>query len=315
MGLIRIVFMGTPQFVVPVLEAVERFAAANDAEVAAVYAGPDRPAGRGRKLQASPVKEYAHARGYGVLTPARVNNDDEIARFEAIGADLVVLAAYGLLLPAPFLFGPRHGAVNVHPSLLPKHRGASPVAGAILAGDTTTGTTIIRMDQGLDTGPVLAMEESPLDGTERAPELTERLFALGGRMLGTCLPAYVGAELEPQAQPTEGASVIKRFEKEDGILDWTQSAHTLERRVRALDPGPGTATTWRGERLDVLSASVGGPAGAVPGTVESVDGQIVIATGDNLLVLERVRPAGKQAMRAADFARGRAGFVGAVLPS
>jgi methionyl-tRNA formyltransferase len=327
MGDMRIVFMGTPNVVVPILQATERIATNLDADIVAVYTGPDRPAGRGRKLTASPVKEYALTRGYDVLTPARVTNEDEIARFETIGADLVILAAYGLLLPAPFLFGPTHGTVNVHPSLLPTHRGASPVAGALLAGDRITGTTIITMDEGLDTGPVLAMEEIALDGTERTPELTERLFALGARLLESAVPAYVRAQLRPRPQTAEGASVIRRFKKSDSDLDFSRPAAELERRVRALDPWPGTATTWRGERLDVLAASVLGESnaagasdvvggsGATPGTAVTIGNDIAIATGEGLLLLERVRPAGKNAMAARDFVRTRAEFVGAVLPS
>jgi methionyl-tRNA formyltransferase len=311
----RIVFMGTPSFVVPTLQAVERIATNLDGDIIAVYAGPDRPAGRGRKLAASPVKEYARDRGYDVLTPVRVTNDEEIARFEALGADLVVLAAYGLLLPVPFLFGPAHGAVNVHPSLLPAHRGASPVAGALLAGDAITGTTIIKMDEGLDTGPVLAMEELALDGTERTPELTERLFALGARLLESAVPAYVEGQLRPQPQSAEGASVIRRFKKADSDLDFSRPAVELERRVRALDPWPGTATTWAGQRLDIVLARVASGTNATPGTVVAVDNDVAVATSDGLLVLERVRPAGKNAMAARDFVRTRAGFVGAVLPS
>ena len=312
---LRIAFMGTPAAVVPIFAVVERIAADLDAEIVAVYTGPDRPAGRGRKLQASPVKEHARERAYPIFTPARVTGDDEIARFGALGVDLVVLAAYGLLLPAPFLFSPVHGAVNVHPSLLPAHRGASPVAGALLAGDTVTGTTIITMDEGLDTGPILAMEELALDGTERTPELTARLFALGARLLESVVPVYVSGALDPEPQSAEGASVIKRFKKGDSELDFSRPAVELERRVRALDPWPGTATTWRGERLGVLSASVGSGGNASPGTVVNVGDDVGIATSDGLLVLDTVRPAGKKPMAGRDFVRGRADFLRATLPS
>ncbi len=318
MASLRIVFMGSPEFVIPILSCTERVAPELDGEIVAVYAAPDRPAGRGRKLLPSPVKEYAQARGISVLTPARVTNDEEKARFAELGADLVVLAAYGLLLPAPFLFGPKHGAVNVHPSLLPRHRGASPVAGAILAGDAVTGTTIMQMDEGLDTGPVLAMEEVSLAGTEHAPALTEALFALGARMLGEVLPRYVAGELVPTPQATEGVTIIKRFKKEDGRLDWAMPAIDLERRIRAFDPWPGTATTYRGERLDLLSGAVlessEGAAGAL-GTVIAHGRDVAVVTGEGLLVLRQVRPAGRKPMAAADFVRGHPDFVGATLPS
>ncbi|MDA1035252.1 MAG: methionyl-tRNA formyltransferase [Chloroflexi bacterium] len=312
---LRVVFMGTPAFVVPVLKSVEKIVEEIGGRVVAVYSGPDRPAGRGRKLAASPVKGYAVERGFDVLTPGKVTTEEEKVRFESLGADLVVLAAYGLLLPRPFLFSPLHGAVNVHPSLLPRHRGAAPVPAAILAGDSVSGTTIIKMDEGLDTGPVLAMREVPLTGKERASELTMRLFDLGARMLEECLPSYMGGELVPIAQASEGASVIKRFAKEDGSLDWTRPTAELERRVRALDPWPGTATTWQGQRIDVLEASMGDSAGASPGQVIMQGDAVAVGTGDGTLVLERVRPAGRNAMAARDFVRGRADFIGAVLPS
>lgn len=307
--------MGTPDFVVPVLKSVEKIADAVGGRVIAVYSGPDRPAGRGRKLTASAVKSYALDRGIDVLTPIRVTTDEEEARFEGLGADLVVLAAYGLLLPKPFLFSPAHGAVNVHPSLLPRHRGAAPVPAAILAGDVVSGTTIIQMDEGLDTGPVLAMEEVALDGRERSPGLTGRLFELGGRMLEACVPAYLNGELLPTPQNAEGATVIKKFTKEDGALDWTLPAIELERRIRALDPWPGTATSWQGQRVDVLEASLGDTVDGRPGQVFMAGQAVGVATGEGSLTLERVRPAGRNAMAARDFVRGHADFIGATLPS
>jgi methionyl-tRNA formyltransferase len=315
---LRIVFMGSPDFVIPILASTQHAASELDGEIVAVYAAPDRPAGRGRKLLPSPVKEYAEAQGIEVLTPARVTNDDEKARFATLGADLVVLAAYGLLLPAPFLFDPKHGAVNVHPSLLPRHRGASPVAGAILAGDLVTGTTIMKMDEGLDTGDVLAMEEFPLVGDERAPALTQTLFALGARMLGDVLPAYLAGGLTPTAQASDGATIIKRFKKEDGQLDWSLPAIDLERRTRAFDPWPGTATTYKGERLEIVSASVAEsdePAGSPVGTVVAAGREVAVVTGAGLLALNQVKPAGRKPMAAADFVRGHSDFIGATLPS
>lgn len=316
MASLRIVFMGSPAFVIPILSSTEHVASELDGEIVAVYTAPDRPSGRGRKLLASPVKDYARVRGISVLSPARVTNDDEQARFMELGADLVVLAAYGLLLPVPFLFAPKHGAVNVHPSLLPRHRGASPVAGAILAGDLVTGATIMKMDEGLDTGDVLAMEEVPLSGSERSGPLTEALFALGARMLKQTLPAYLAGAIAPKPQMAEGATVIKRFKKEDGQLDWTMGATELERRVRAFDPWPGTATRYDGERLEVLSASVLGRSGtAPPGTVVVQDREVAVATGDQLLVLHQVKPAGRRPMAAVDFLRGHPDFSEATLPS
>jgi len=315
MSTLNVVFMGTPSFVVPVLEAVERLLPEIDGRVVAVYTAPEKPAGRGRRLAPSPVGEYAASKRFAVLTPLRLRSEREVARFESLGVDLVVLAAYGLILPAPFLFGPRHGAVNVHPSLLPRYRGASPVAAAILAGDRVTGTTIMRMDEGLDTGPILEQREVALDGTERTPQLTDRLFRLGAAMLEDCLPRYVRGEVEAAPQPDEGVSVVKRFAKEDAMLDWSRPAIELERRVRAFDPWPGTATVWRGERVEVLTASLGMATDAAPGTVVREGKGIAVATGDGSLVLGQVRPAGRKAMDATAFVVGRPEFVGAALPS
>ena len=313
MASLRIVFMGTPEFVIPILSATERIAPELDGEIVAVYTAPDGRVGRGRKFQASPVKEYATVKGFDVLTPSRVTTDEEKVRFVGLGADLVVLAAYGLLLPAPFLFEPRHGAVNVHPSLLPRHRGASPVAGAILAGDVVTGTTVMKMDEGLDTGDVLAMEQLALVGTERAPALTVELFGLGARMLERVLPAYINGRLDPVPQAIEGATVIKRFKKEHGVLDWTSPADELERRVRAFDPWPGTATFFNDERLEVLSAHVVAEGTGMPGTVVATGREVAVVTGEGMLVLDQVKPAGRKPMAAADFVRGHADFIGAVL--
>ena len=314
---LRIVFMGTPGFVVPVLESVVRFANGLGGSVVAAYTAPDEPAGRGRRVRRSAVSEYAEAGGIPVMTPRRVTTSEETERFVALGADLVVLAAYGLLLPRPFLYEPTNGAVNVHPSLLPRHRGASPVAAAILAGDDVTGTSLIRMDEGLDTGPVLAQSAVALAGSERTPELTERLFGLGAAMLEECLPGYVAGELAPVPQASEGVTVVKRFAKEDGALDWTRPAVELERRVRAFDPWPGTATTWGGKRLEVLDAGVADerPADVEPGTVVVLGRGVGVACGEGLLELGRVRLEGRGDVSGADFARGRGDFVGARLPS
>ena len=307
---VRVVFMGTPEVAVPVLEAV--LGLGPGWPVVGVYTAPDRRAGRGREVRSAPVKAFASARGLGVLSPTRLTVAEEVARFEALSADLVVLAAYGLLLPKPFLEGPRFGAVNVHPSLLPRHRGATPVAAAILAGDGTTGASVIVMDEGLDTGPVLARSEVALDGTERTPALTERLFALGGGLLAGLLPRYVAGRLSPVPQVGEGATMVKRLRKADGDLDWSQPAARLERQVRAYDPWPGAATTWLGRRLDVLDAGVAAGGGA-PGLVVELDGGVGVGTGDGLLVLRSVRLAGRAPTTAEEFVRGHREFVGATL--
>ena len=283
--------------------------------VIAVYSSPDRPIGRGRKLAPSPVKAHALERGIPVLTPTKLAGRDEQTVFEKLEVDLVIVAAYGLLLPKAFLVTPSYGAINVHPSLLPRHRGAAPVPAAILAGDRVSGTTLIKMDEGLDTGPVLAMREVLLMGDERASSLTAALFELGGEMLEENLPLYIVGGLLPIEQSADGASITKKFTKEDGLLDWTCSAVDLERRIRALEPWPGSATIWQGQRIDVLEASVNAWPRTPAGQVFRLGDAIAVGTGEGALILERVRLAGRKAMTAHEFVHGRAAFMGTVLPS
>ena len=310
---VRVVFMGTPEIAVPVLEAV--LGLGDRWPVVGVYAAPDRRSGRGREIRRAPVKAFAEARGLPVFSPVRLTTPEEGTRFEAQSADLIVLAAYGLLLPKPFLEGPRFGAVNVHPSLLPRHRGATPVAAAILAGDASTGVSVIVMDEGLDTGPMLAQTAVELDGTERTPDLTERLFELGAGLLTGLLPGYVAGELGAVPQPRTGATVVKRLAKADGDLDWTKPALQLERQVRAYDPWPGSATTWGGKRLEVLDAGVAEAGAAAPGQVVVADGAIGVGTADGLLVRRAVKLEGRSATTADEFVRGHRDFVGTTLPS
>ncbi len=308
----RVVFMGTPDFALPIADVVLHLGY----PIVAVYTAPDRPVGRGMKVRPTPVKEWATSHGLPVYTPAKLSLDEERERFLDLDADLVVLAAYGLLLPKTFLFAPAHGAVNVHPSLLPRHRGAAPVAAAILAGDRVTGTSIMVMDQGLDTGPVLARREVPLQGDERTPALTDRLFRVGADLLTECLPGYVLGQIAPEPQPDEGVSVTKRFTRADGEFDWSAPAAELERRVRAFDPWPGTFTTWNGRRLEVVEAAVApSERGLEAGTVVRSDDGAGVVTGEGLLLLLQVKLEGRVETPIQDFLRGHGAFVGARLPS
>jgi len=303
--------MGTPAFSLHVLQAIERLGW----PIASVYTVPDSPAGRGRVLRPTAVKAYAEARGYPVLTPESLRAAEEVDRLRSLQPDLVVLAAYGKLLPPEWLATPPLGCLNVHPSLLPRHRGAVPVPATILAGDAETGVSLMVMDAGMDTGPVVAQARVPLRGDERAPELTDRLFRLGADLLLTHGPAYVAGKLPPEPQPSEGATVSRRLKREHGVIDWTKPAVVLERQTRAYDPWPGAVTSCRGRKLDVLEARVEAErADAPPGTVVALrkDG-IAVATGDGLLVLRRVRLEGRNPVAGADFARGQRDMEGAVL--
>ena len=260
------------------------------------------------------MRERAEALGIPVLTPQRLTLLEEQDRFRSLHADLVVLAAYGLLLPPPFLFEPLHGAVNVHPSLLPRHRGAAPVAAAILAGDTETGVTLMTMNEGLDTGPTLARQTFPLNGDERTPALTERLFALGCELLAEVLPGYIAGEVVPVPQPDEGATYTPRMTKADAMIDWRDPARVIERKVRAYDPWPGTATLWEGRRLAIADAAVDMETGNLAPGEALVQGEgVLVGAGEGALRLLRVKMEGRQEVSAAEFLRGHPSFGGARL--
>jgi methionyl-tRNA formyltransferase len=265
-------------------------------------------------MEQTPVHRYARERGLSVLTPEAARSEETLEGLRRLEPDLLVLASYGKMLPGAFLEAAPLGALNVHPSLLPLYRGAVPVQAAILAGDAETGTSLIVMDEGLDTGPVVAQETIALDGTERAPELMERLFRLGAAMVRDHGPAYASAELRPTPQ-VGGDPPMRRLAREAGELDWAKGAVALERQVRAYDPWPGAYTAWGGAKLDITDASVLGDTGAVPGTVVAVDTGVGIATADGVLGIRRLRLAGRGEVAAADFVRGHAAFVGAHLPS
>lgn len=308
--------MGSPEPAAAALSAVAAVAEANGWEMAAVYAAPDKPAGRGRRPAPSLVRLRAEELGLPALTPDKLTAPEEAARFRALRPDLVVLAAYGLLLPPPFLHEPRCGAVNLHPSLLPRHRGASPVAAAILAGDAETGATLMAMTERLDAGPVLAQRRVALDGGERTPELTARLFALGAEMLRETLPLYVAGEIVPRPQDEAAATYAPRMAKADGEIVWTEPAVLIERKTRAYDPWPGAATRWEGRRLAVTAASVEpDPGGLAPGRTRRDGDGVLVGAGEGALRLLRVKPEGGAEMSADDFLRGRPTFVGARLPS
>ncbi len=286
--------MGSPAFAVPALRALHE--AGHD--IAAVYCQPPRPAGRGHREQPCPVQREAEARGLAVRTPARLRKEEAAqAYFAALGLDAAVVAAYGLILPAEMLAAPARGCLNIHASLLPRWRGAAPIQAAILAGDRETGITIMQMDTGLDTGPILLREAVPIDETTTAAALHDALAALGARLILRALAEWPG----PVPQPAEGATYAPKLSRADGRLDWTQDAATLARRVRALNPWPGTFTHLDGTVLKVLEATPAPGAGA-PGIV--LDEALLVATGAGALRLERVQAPGRAAMDAAAFLRG-----------
>jgi methionyl-tRNA formyltransferase len=308
----RLIFMGTPEFAVPILD---KLVSAGTYQIVAVYTQPDRPAGRGHKLAVSPVKAYAAARALPVFQPYRLLPEAQ-AELAALRPDVVVVAAYGLILRQAVLDLPPHGCINVHASLLPKYRGAAPIQAAILHGERTTGITIMRMDAGVDTGPLLAQAKLPIQPDDTSSTLEARLAELGADVLAHTLPAWLAGQIQPQAQDEAQASLAPRLRKEDGRLDWSRPAEELERRVRALDPWPGTFTTWEGRRLKVLESRIANSKSQIscqPGQVLRWDGGIGVVTGKGVLELLQVQLECKCAMDAADFVCGHPAFVCAQL--
>ncbi|MCR0980579.1 methionyl-tRNA formyltransferase [Roseomonas populi] len=286
--------MGSPGFSVPALRALH----AAGHEIAMVYAQPPRPAGRGQRETPCPVHQAALDLGLPVRTPARVRKDTAAHEaFAALDLDAAVVVAYGLILPKPMLDAPRRGCLNIHASLLPRWRGAAPIQAAVLAGDAETGITIMRMDEGLDTGPMLLREALPLGPRATTPEVHDALSDIGARLILRALHE----DPSPVPQPEEGATYAPKLGKEDGRLDWAEPAVALDRRVRAMNPWPGAFTAWNGEVLRVLSAEPAAGSGA-PGTV--LDDELLVACGEGALRLARVQRAGKAAMEASAFLRG-----------
>ncbi len=307
----RIVFMGTPEFSVPILEQL----IGSEHQVVAVYTQPDRPAGRGRTLTPSSVKTVALAHGLPVLQPASLKGTAEVAELDELKPDAIVVAAYGQLLPQPVLDIPAFGCLNVHPSLLPKYRGASPIAAAILNGDEETGVTIMLLDAGLDSGPVLAQRAIAIEPDDTTESLGGKLARLGAELLVQTLPRWFDRSLTPEPQDETSATYTKLVAKEEGEINWQLSAVELWRRVRAFYPWPGCYTRWRGKQLKLLEAvPVTGGEGLEPGRVLSLsleqEAVVGVATGAGILGLRRVQLEGKKAMEAADFLRGHRDFIG-----
>jgi methionyl-tRNA formyltransferase len=308
---LRLVFMGSPQFAVPPLE----YLLLNGYQVAAVYTQPDRPAGRGRGLAASPVKQLAQARGLTVVQPANFKAAETREQLKAFNPDVIVVAAFGQILPQPVLELPKFGCLNIHPSLLPRFRGASPVASAILAGDDFTGVSIMLLDQGLDTGPLLARAQVPVSPRDTTGSLTAKLSWLGARLLGEVLVGWGRGELTPQPQNEAEASYCGPITKEEGEIDWRLSAVAIWRRVRAFNPWPGGYTRWRGKTLKVMEAvPLEEETTARVGEVVALGSGFGVGTGDGVLGVLRVQLEGKKAMSAQEFLRGQRDFLGAVLP-
>jgi methionyl-tRNA formyltransferase len=300
----RLIFMGTPEFAVPALHAL----VAAGHEVACVYTQPPRPGGRGQKPRPSPVQGRAEAMGIAVRSPASFREAGEREAFGALGAEVAVVVAFGLILPRAVLAAPARGCLNIHASLLPRWRGAAPVQRAIMAGDAETGVCIMQMEAGLDTGPVLLREALPIGPRDTAGSLQERLSGLGARLIVTALGGMDG--LTPVAQPELGATYAAKIDKAEARVDWNRPAVEVDRLIRGLSPFPGAWCEIGGERVKLLLSELADGDG-VPGTV--LDGRLAVACGTGAVRLPRLQRAGGGVMEAAAFLRGRALAPGARL--
>lgn len=308
----RVVFMGTPEFAVPSLAAL----LAASYEVVGVLTRADQPAGRGRQVEASPVKRLALQHGLALQQPRTLRTAEAQAELAALRPDVIVVAAYGLILPQAVLDLPRFGCVNVHGSLLPRHRGAAPIAAAILAGDAEAGVSIMLMDAGVDTGPVLSTAALPVAADDTTAALTPRLAALGAALLVETLPAHLRGDIRPQPQTEAGATYAPRIDKKDGRIDWREPADLIARRVRAYQPWPSAYTTWNGQLLKVLRSRAGDEAAAdiaAGAVIAGPRGSAGVVTGRGVLWLEEVQLAGKRALPIEAFVAGARGFVGSRL--
>ena len=292
----RLAFMGTPEFSVPLLAEL----IAHGHDIAAVYTQPARPKGRGLAEEPSPVAGLATANGLSVRAPVTLRNAEAQTEFAALALDAAVVAAYGLILPKPILDAPRLGCFNLHASLLPRWRGAAPIQRAVMAGDTETGVMVMRMEEGLDTGPVLTAERTPI-GRKTTGELTGELSRLGASLMARALSALERGSISETAQPDEGVTYAKKVLKEESRIDWTKSAREVDCLIRGLSPAPGAWTEANGERLKILFAEPEDRSGAAG---EVLDDRLSIACGEGSVRLVRVQRAGKSVMNATDLLRG-----------
>lgn len=305
---VRTIFFGSPEFAVPCLDALHEIS-----DVAAVICQPDRPAGRGLALRAPAVKVRAAALGLTVWQPKKVRTADFAQRLRDLEADVGVVVAYGRILPRAVLDAPRTGCVNVHASLLPRWRGAAPIQWAIVRGDDETGVTLMRMDEGMDTGPILATASTAIRPHDDAAALSRRLSTMGAELLRTALPKYVVGELRPRPQDASGATSAPLLSKEDGEIDWNQPSRAVYDHIRGMTPWPGAYTRLGSRRIKVHRASPStlDPHGAQPGEVIALDATgIVVACAEGSLAIEELQESGRRRIDARAFLSGRGAAIG-----
>ena len=296
---LRVVFFGSPEFSLPALEALHsRFG------LAGVVTQPDRPAGRGRQLTPPPVKAFAESSGIPFIQPEKLRAKDVFAQIASWQPDLIIVAAYGQILRQNILDLPRFGCLNIHPSLLPRWRGASPFPFALLAGDSVTGVTIMKMDAGMDTGPILCQEEYSILPEDNAGTLHDSLANKGADLLIRTIPGYISGQIEPKPQDDSAATYSRLITKQDGALDFQNTCKDLANRVRAFTPWPGAYFSWKGAPLKVLQAHSLAEIDSVPGVRKVIDGLPAVGAQDGWLLIDVLQPAGKRPMPGSDFLRG-----------
>jgi methionyl-tRNA formyltransferase len=310
---VRIVFMGTPEFAVPALEGLVR----EGYELAAVYTQPDRESGRGRNVIASPVKRAAIALGLHTEQPVKLRDKAVTARLAEFQPEVIVVAAFGQILPQSVLDIPKYKCINLHPSLLPKYRGAAPIPAAILAGDNFAGASIMLMEAGLDTGPVLAQAQVAISSRDTTGTLTDKLALVSAGLLLEVLPLWAAGGITPRPQGEATTPITKTLEKSEGEIDWNMPAAVLSRRVRAFQPWPGCFTYWKGKQLRIIEAApLDKQEGLGVGQVVSLnqkEAAFGVGTGEGMLGIVQVQLEGKRAMTSAEFLRGQHQIIGEVL--
>ena len=305
----RIVFMGTPDFAVAALRAL-----LDTHDVALVVTQPDKPAGRKKRLMPPPVKLLAEESGVPVIQPSSARTPEFLEAVRAVKADVAVVVAYGKLLPTSVLESFPHGCINIHGSLLPKYRGAAPIQWAVIDGEAETGVSIMRLDEGMDTGPVLLTKRIAIGPEDTAGSMFERLAPLGAEAICEALSGLEAGTLEAKAQPEDGASHAKMLKKKDGLVDWSGDAAVVAARIRGLDPWPGAFTPYAGGNLKIFGATACEGAGE-PGAILSYDASgMTVACGKGACLVSEVQAPGKKRMAADVFARGRRLVIGSMLP-
>jgi methionyl-tRNA formyltransferase len=310
----KTIFMGTPPFSLPSLKAIIE----TGHDLVAVYTQPDKQVGRGRKLAFSAVKEFALSRNLNILQPDSLKTEEAVQQMRSLKPDVAVVAAYGKIVPESVLGVPRLGFLNIHPSLLPKHRGATPIASAILQGDRVTGVSIILLDAGMDSGPLIRQKEIAIADDDTAGTLSLKLSQLGAELLTEVLPLWLEGKIEPHPQDDTKATYSTVLTKEDGRIDWQLDAVDIWRRVRALQPWPGSYSTWKGRNIKLLQViPLTGDKHVETGKIISLSGHgetgVAVGCGNGILGLVRVQIEGKREMPIAEFIRGQRDFIGSIL--